>query len=253
MRVELLGVPLDAVTRDEAVSRVEDFLGELRPHLVTTPNPEMLVEARKDQAFLAALRAADLAVPDGFGLLLVSRILGQPLPERVSGADLLVDVCRAAARLQKKVYLLGGGEGVAARAVAALKKVVPGLRAVGAMSGGKVMKDCPEPCIAAETLEEIKAAAPDVLFVAFGHGVQEKWIVANLPRLPSVRLAMGVGGTFDFLAGEVRRAPALFRKLGLEWLWRLILQPRRAGRIWNAVAVFPYLALTSRIHFDRIA
>lgn len=250
--MEMLGVPLDAVTRDEAMGRVEAFLCEPRPHLVTTPNPEMLVEARKDEAFLAALRSADLAVPDGFGLLLVSRILGQPLPERISGADLLVDVCRAAARMQKNVYLLGGGEGVAARAADALKKRIPGLRVAGAMSGGKVMKDGPEPRISAEALETVKAAAPDVLFVAFGHGTQEKWTVANLPRLPSVRLAMGVGGTFDFLAGEVRRAPAFFRKLGLEWLWRLILQPWRVKRIWNAVVVFPYLALTSRVHFDRI-
>ncbi len=246
MRVEFVGVPIDAITHAGATEKIAGFLDGSTSHLVTTPNPEMVVAARRDPAFLHALRGADLAVADGFGLIVVSKILGKPLSERIAGADLFLDVCRLAAEKHKSIFLLGGGEGVAKKTAEVLRKRFPELRIVGAESGGIVDKKSDTPQIESGAQARLIAAAPDILFVAFGHGVQEKWIVAHIGRIPSVRVAMGVGGTFDFLSGRVRRAPAWMRATGLEWLWRLALEPRRIGRIWNAVIVFPYLALFSK-------
>lgn len=244
MRIALLDVPIDGVTREEAAGRVETLLDEPRGHLVTTPNPEMLVLASKDAAFRAALSQADLAVPDGIGLLYVARLKGMRLPERVTGTDLLDDIAAIAARRKLSVYLLGGIDDVAEDAAKTLLKRHHGLKIVGAESGGHVrIDDQGRPHADPAVEERIREAAPDVLFVAFGHGVQERWITSHLPVLPSVRLAMGVGGAFDFLADRVQRAPATLRNLGLEWLWRLIMQPWRFKRIWTAVAVFPWLAL----------
>lgn len=244
MRIEMLGVPIDGVTREEAKARVETLLDEPRDHLVTTPNPEMLVLASKDAAFRDALALADLAVPDGIGLVYVARLKGLRLPERVTGTDLMDDVAAIAARRKLGVYLLGGRDDVAVDAAKELLRRHHGLKVVGAEGGGRVVRDeqgVPHVDPAVEA--RIRETAPDILFVAFGHGVQERWITAHAKELPSVRLAMGVGGAFDFLADRVPRAPALLREAGLEWLYRLWVQPWRFKRIWTAVAVFPWLAL----------
>ncbi len=243
MRRVILNVPIDDVTRAEAVERIAGFLDGVGSHMVTTPNPEMLVAAKSDAAFLRALQNADLAVPDGFGLIAVAKLLGTPLKERITGVDCMLDTCRLAAEKHKSIFLLGGGEGVAKKTARVLEERFPGLRVVGAESGGIVDKKSAVPQIDTGAQARLIAAAPDVLFVAFGHSTQEKWIAAHLGRLPSVRVAIGVGGAFDFLSGRVRRAPRFMRALGCEWLWRLVLEPKRIGRIWNAVVVFPYLAL----------
>jgi N-acetylglucosaminyldiphosphoundecaprenol N-acetyl-beta-D-mannosaminyltransferase len=247
MRIEILGVPIDAVTRAEASARAAALLAEPRGHLVTTPNPEMLVLASKDERFKAVMRRADLAVPDGAGLLFAARVRGSALPERVSGVDLMRDLCAHAAAKGLSVFLLGGERGrVAERAAEVLKAENPGLRVAGALAGGKILLD-PDgtPRLDPGVVTSIVAAAPDLLFVAFGHGKQERWIAEHLPAMPSVRLAMGVGGSFDLIAGDVRRAPAFLRAAGLEWLWRLIIEPWRWRRIFTAVVVFPYLVFTS--------
>lgn len=248
MRTLILGIPIDVVTRVEASRRAEAMLDEPRGHMIATPNPEMLVDAASDAAFAAALQSADLAIADGFGLLLVSWLLGKRLPERISGTDFIDDLAVLAARKQKRVFLLGGeGERVAERAAEVLAKRHPGLRIAGAISGVKVFwHDQSTPMIEGAALVAVKAAAPDILLVAFGHRKQELWIQKTLPSLPSVRIAMGVGGAFDFIAGDVRRAPTVLRKLGLEWLWRLILQPWRWRRIWKAVVTFPWLAFKAQ-------
>lgn len=244
MRIEIMDVPIDALTRTEAGLRVGRMLDEPHGHVVTTPNPEMLVLASKDPGFRAALRRADLAIPDGVGLLYVAKARGTRLPERVSGADFVDDIAGIAAERGMSVYLLGGQEGIARKAADALRLRHPDLKIAGAESGGKVTAGPDgEPRTDPAVVAAIRDASPQILFVAFGHGIQERWITSTLPSLPSVRVAMGVGGTFDFLAGNVARAPKTLRKAGLEWLWRLIIQPWRVGRIWTAVFVFPYLAL----------
>jgi N-acetylglucosaminyldiphosphoundecaprenol N-acetyl-beta-D-mannosaminyltransferase len=245
MRFSILQVPVDGVSRNEAVRRIAGFLGGVQGRMVTTPNPEMLVAASRSARFRDVLRSADLAVPDGIGLVYAARWLGHRVPERVSGADLVDDISALAAAQGRSLYLLGAEEGIAAMAAETLRVRYPDLRIVGASSGGRLRHDG-EWVIEGRELEKIAAAAPDILLVAFGHGKQEEWIAAHLPDLPSVKVAMGVGGTFDFLAGKAARAPAAMRRLGLEWAWRLVREPWRFRRIVTAVLVFPWLVLREK-------
>ena len=239
MRIELLGVPIDAVTRDEALSRVSVFL-DGGSHMITTPNPEMLVMATRDERVRDALRAADLAIADGIGLLMMAHLKGKKIPQRITGVDFMQDIIGLAAAKGKRVFFLGAGDGVARQAADVMKRKHPELIIAGAESGGSL------PHIDAGVMARIRESLPDVLFVAFGHGKQEKWIVDALPNLPAVRVAMGVGGSFDFIAGRVKRAPKVIRMVGLEWLWRLIREPWRLRRIWTAVVVFPWLVLSGK-------
>ncbi|MEK9151849.1 MAG: WecB/TagA/CpsF family glycosyltransferase [Patescibacteria group bacterium] len=247
MRIFLLDVPIDAITRECARAQIRSYLSENKAHLVTTPNPEMAVASGRDQAFKAALRRADLAIPDSFGLRLGAWLSGQNIPEKIPGVDFVLDIAEIAAEQGSGLFLLGGENGAAGQAAQNLQRRFPKLKIVGAVSGDKVFHDAQDRIrISPETMEAIRRAVPSIIFVAFGHGKQERWIVDNITGLPSVRIAMGVGGAFDFLAGKIRRAPPIMRNLGLEWLWRLILEPRRIVRIWNAVIVFPWLILTRK-------
>ncbi|MBI3618920.1 WecB/TagA/CpsF family glycosyltransferase [Candidatus Peregrinibacteria bacterium] len=238
-RVTLLGVPLDPVTREEALIRLLSFLEEPFPHHVATPNSEMLVEASRNPAFHSLLGKTALNLPDSAGLLLAARVTHQHLPQRVTGIDTVQALCASLAS-DHPVFLLGARPGVAPIAAAALMAKNPQLRIVGTFSGSPRSED------AQAIIDHINAAAPHLLLIAFGAPAQDLWIADHLNDLPSVRVAMGVGGTFDFLAGERKRAPALLQKLGLEWLWRLVLEPRRWKRIWNAVVVFPLLVVRHR-------
>lgn len=251
MRWTMLGVPVDTLTHAAVKEKILTILEGNRSHVVTTPNPEMIVDAQKHPRFRAALAAADLAVPDGFGLKLFAPIAGGKIPERVTGVDVMQDICTIAASRGLRVFLLGGAEGVAASAASALTRLHPNLRIVGAESGGAVRRLDDGRISMSLATGRVREAAPEVLFVAFGHGKQEEWIVSHLPELPSVKLAVGIGGAFDFLAGRVRRAPRFFRRLGLEWLWRLALEPRRLPRIWNALVVFPMLIIREKLRTIR--
>lgn len=233
-RISLLGISIDAVTREEAVVRLRSFLEGDVQHHVMTPNSEMLVEAARNPAFHALLRRTALNLPDSSGLLWMARWTGQRLPERVTGVDTVERLCEV---LDERcpVFLLGGGEGVGVRAGARLVEQNPLLRVVGIYAGSPREED------AEEILRQIDVARPHLLLVAFGAPAQDIWIDRYLPRMPSVRVAIGVGGTLDFLASVRRRAPAFMQWLGLEWVWRLFLEPRRIGRIWRAVVVFPWL------------
>ncbi len=233
-RVLLLGVPVDPVTQEEAVVRLRWFLQEAGQRHVVTPNSEMLVLAAKNSAFHALLRRSALNLPDSSGLLWMARWTGQKIAERVTGVDTVVRLCDVLDE-QCPVFLLGGGEGIGLRARARLEACNPRLRVVGTYAGS------PRDEEAEEVLRRINDAQPHVLFVAFGAPLQDIWIDRHMARMPSVRVAMGVGGTFDFLAGARKRAPLFVQSAGLEWLWRLLHEPRRFWRIRNAVVVFPWL------------
>lgn len=227
---------IDPVTAEAALDRILSLLKEGGKHHVVTPNNEMLVEASRHPQFRSVLNAASLRLPDSTGLLFAARMTGQQLPSRVPGVDTVESVCTKLAS-EHGVFFLGGKEGVGRRASEVLQRKNPGLRVAGVYEGSP-SKDERDAIIA-----KINASGAHLLLVAFGAPAQDLWIAENLPRLTTVRVAMGVGGTFDFIAGRIRRAPKLLRVLGLEWLWRLVLQPKRIGRIWNAVIVFPLLVL----------
>jgi len=232
-RVLLLGVPIDPLTRIDAIVRIKNLLGAERQSHVMTPNNEMLVEATKNPAFRSVLQKSHLNLPDSMGLLFAARWTHQTLQERVPGVD-TVEALLKTISSEHPVYFLGAAEGVAQQAASALQVKNPHLKIAGTFSGHP--ND-------STLIERINAAKPHLLLVAFGAPKQDMWIDQHLKNLPTVRVAMGVGGTFDFLAGKIKRAPAFMRSLGLEWLWRLLQEPRRIGRIWRAVIVFPVLIL----------
>ena len=221
-KVNILGFGVDRITLYEALQKVEAFLKEDRLHLVVTANPEIIMLARQDEQFAKILQQADLVTADGIGLVIGAKILGKSLPERVTGIDLSSGIFRLAQDRGWSFYLLGGKPGVAEEAAAKLIDLHPGLKLTGWHHG--YFQDS-EPI-----LKEIEGKRPDILLVALGMGRQEKWIREHAQRLP-VRLAIGVGGSLDVYAGHVQRAPRLFQRFGLEWLYRLIKQPSRLGRM----------------------
>lgn len=235
-RIFLLGAHIDAVTQMEALETIRGFLREDRQRHVMTPNNEMLVEAARREDFRKLMNGTDLNIPDSTGLLWMARITGQRLPERVTGVDTVTALCGALSE-ETPVFLLGAKPGIAETAAAVLLRNNPHMKVVGCFAGSPREEDV------ITIVSMIRAAAPHLLLVAFGAPAQDQWIARNLKELPSVRVAMGIGGTFDFLAGTRKRAPVWMQKTGLEWLWRLIREPRRIGRIWRAVVVFPVLVL----------
>jgi N-acetylglucosaminyldiphosphoundecaprenol N-acetyl-beta-D-mannosaminyltransferase len=235
-RIRILGIAVENIVEAEAIERIGGFIAEKGPHQVVTINPEFIMEARHNSAFRRVLAAADMATPDGFGLLLAAHLRGDAFRGRVTGVALAELIAARSAEHGWSLFLLGAAPGVAERAAAALQRNHPDLRIAGCYAGSPRRDE--EPAIRAR----ISAAQPTVLLVAYGHPAQELWIARNQPLL-RVPVAIGVGGVFDYLAGETPRAPAWMRRIGLEWLYRLIRQPQRWRRILVAVPLFLWAAL----------
>jgi|LSQX01.3.fsa_nt_gb N-acetylglucosaminyldiphosphoundecaprenol N-acetyl-beta-D-mannosaminyltransferase len=237
-KVNILGVPVDNTDMKGALARVKELLAGEGVGTVYTPNSEMVVNAVKDREFMEILKYGDLVVPDGIGIVLASRIYGHPLPERVAGFDLMTRMLELLAGERRGIFLFGGKPGIAEKAAANICKSYPGIRIMGTRNG--YFKDEEVPAI----VEGINSSRAEVLFVALGSPKQEKWIADHREGL-KVKVAMGVGGSFDVLAGEAVRAPAFFRKAGLEWFYRLVTQPWRAVRML-ALPVFIIKVLQDR-------
>lgn len=219
MKVDVLGVKIDDVSENGALDLVKSWLKGNGKHYIVTPNPEFVVKAQNDPEFKKVLNEADLAVPDGVGLNWFGGV-----KNRVPGVDLMEDLVKLGADLGFTVGFLGGSEGIAEKTAIILKAKYPKLKVALAISGLTVN-------VKGEIVDkaDLSFSKSDLLFIAFGHGKQEKWIAENLPKIP-VKVAMGVGGSFNYLSGEVPRAPKILRNLGLEWLFRLITQPWRFKR-----------------------
>lgn len=224
MKAKILGVDIDHVTMEQAVERISDFVEEPEPHLIVTANSEMVMMANEDPLLYEILNRADLVVPDGIGVVWASRLLKKPLPERVPGVELMEKLLARSAESQWRVFLLGAEPETINLASANIAKLYPGINIVGTHHGFFKHSDHDE------ILTTIKAARPDILFIALGVPKQEKWAAAHIAEL-EVPVAIGVGGSFQILAGTVKRAPAWMRSHGLEWLYRLITQPHRIGRM----------------------
>lgn len=223
-KVNILGVNVDNVTMDGAVSRVMGFLDETAPHAVFTPNSEIIMVAYKDEAFCKELNDASLVIPDGIGVVYASRILKAPLPERVAGFDLASRLIEKLSGGEKSFYFFGGKPGVAETAKENLLKKYPDLNICGLSDG--YFDEEKEKAI----IEDIKEKKPDVLFVCLGAPKQEKWINEHKDEL-GAKVLMGIGGSLDVFAGTVDRAPEFYQKHGLEWLYRLLKQPSRFMRM----------------------
>ena len=236
---EILGVRVDAVTMDQADACVAHFVGEPRCHQVATVNPEFIMIARRDLEFARVLAASDLNLPDGANLVRAARILGYPLHERVAGSDLIWRIAARAEEKGWKIFLLGGKEGIGARAAARLGERYTHLQIAGVWAGS------PWPRGDEEQVARLNRSGAEILFVAYGAPAQEMWIARNRGRL-TARVAMGVGGAIDFVAGIIPRAPMWMQRTGLEWLFRLARQP---WRIRRQLVLFEFAWLILRARF----
>jgi N-acetylglucosaminyldiphosphoundecaprenol N-acetyl-beta-D-mannosaminyltransferase len=225
--IAMLGVAFDSLRTADALARIERMIHSRQPHHVVTANVDFLVQARQDAHLRRILREAHLVLCDGTPLVWASRWLGNPLPERVAGSDLVPQLIERAVECGYSFYLLGGLPGVNARAVARLREQHPGLNIAGHYSPPfKPLADMDHD----EIIRRIRGARPDILLVSLGCPKAEKWIARHYRSL-GVPVVMGVGATIDFLAGEFRRAPKWMQRCGAEWLFRLVQEPRRlAGR-----------------------
>lgn len=230
--VSILGVPVHSVTAAEALDVVRRFMAEPRLHQIATVNPEFVMAAQENAAFAEVLRAADLNLPDGVGLLYAARRLGSPLPERVPGSAFVYLLAELAADSGWPLFLLGAAPGVAEEAAAILSEQYPGLIIAGTHAGS------PDPAENAAIVNRINASGAQVLYVAYGAPKQDLWIGRNREALTTVRVAMGVGGSLDFITGRAVRAPQWAQDAGLEWLYRLYKEPWR----WRRMLALPRFA-----------
>jgi N-acetylglucosaminyldiphosphoundecaprenol N-acetyl-beta-D-mannosaminyltransferase len=210
--------------------------GEREKYFIVTPNPEIVVYANSHDRYKKILNEAKIALPDGVGVFLASALLGHRLMARITGVDFMEEICKRSVDQPIRVGFLGGGPGVAKRTADCLKKKYPWIK-VG-FTGG-------------EWKERGPAYKLDILFVAFGAPKQEEWINEHLEELP-VKVVMGVGGAFDYVSGNVRRAPFMIRSVGLEWLFRLSTQPWRWRR-QLALPKFAWLVFKEKFARNREA
>jgi N-acetylglucosaminyldiphosphoundecaprenol N-acetyl-beta-D-mannosaminyltransferase len=245
--INILGINISNLNKQKTINEIEKFLTNDGQHYIVTPNPEIILTATKkhDEELFYILNKADLAIADGIALKFAVWAMGKNL-SRISGSDLLINILFLAQRKNKKVVIFNwkGGLSSTNDITDALRKKYPNLQFLvqGIERQGNY------------DFSKVNQFTPDIIFATLGAPWQEKFIYHNLKKMPSVKLAMAVGGSFDFLTGKIKRAPVWIKKIGLEWLWRLICQPWRYYRIYNAVIVFPYKFFLWRFvypHFYR--
>ncbi len=259
-RIALLGIPVDRLNNADALDRIFELSTSPAPdrcRMLATLNVDFIVNAldfgphRATPGLAEALREAALVTPDGMPLVLLSRLLGTRLPERVTGADLVPMIAQKAAKTGTKLYFLGGTPDATNQAAELLTTRNPGLQIVGIDTPFVKLDDSPENLANdAEICARINAAAPDLLLIAFGNPKQELWLARNAANL-RIPAAIGIGGSFNFICGKVRRAPNWVRKTGLEWIYRIIQEPKR---LWKRYAVglmvfggLSFIALTASL------
>lgn len=245
-QINIGGVKIDFVPLKKILKQASTWSKYNKKHHITTPNPEQIIIAQEDREFKRIINASDLSIPDGIGLVLAARIkngLFNSSFKRISGVDLMLALCDLAEKEDLKVFLLGGKNNAAQKAKKQLKLSNKDLQ-VGYFKGAEEIKKETKK-EKARTIKKINEFKPDFLFVAYGAPYQEKWIAKNLKEL-DVKIAMGIGGAFDYISGNVKRAPVFVRKIGMEWLWRLFLQPWRWKRQLRLIKFVKLLVLDSQ-------
>lgn len=230
-----LGVRVDDVTMDQVIKQVSTAISTKKPYNIITVNPELVMAATKNSEFKDVIASADIVTPDGIGLVIMGRLTGRRLHERVTGVDLCDRLADEANIKGWSIYLLGAAPGVAQQAAVNLQKKYPNLKIAGTSSAD------PDDASVNDIKNNIISSKPDILLVAYGSPTQELWIQKYREQFDPM-VTIGVGGSFDFIAGSAKRAPKLVQKIGLEWLWRLILQPKRFKRML-ALPKFAILSL----------
>lgn len=239
-RTQILAIGVDQVTMQEAVDRCLGFLSSAEPKLVVTPNAEIAYAAAYDPELAAIVNGADLVIPDGAGVVLAARILGDPVPQKVAGTDLATNLLHAMSlRKRGRVYLLGAKPEVVAEAARRLGEQFPGIYVAGFRDGYF------KPEEEAGVIEAIRRARVDVLFVGMGAPRQERWLTQHLGEL-NARVSLGIGGTLDVWAGAAQRAPNWMIKANLEWLFRVV-KFGRYGRSLPPLAKFVLLVVLRRL------
>lgn len=274
-RIDILGVKLDRVTKQEALFEIERLLKEGQSAQIVTVNPEFIIQAQENRQFKEALNQAQLSVPDGIGIraaakfltldrsrypiirffqtllqgifLIAPSVIFYPkylntLPETITGVDLSYSIAELSAKKRYSIFLLGAKEGIAEETAKKLKRLYPGLKVAGCYAGSPKREE------EEKIINMINKSQPRVLLVAYGTPKQELWINRNLKKLTRPTIAIGIGGTFDFISGKVKRAPDWIRKINLEWLYRLVKEPgKRIKRIYLATMVFPWLVWKKKL------
>ncbi|KAB3533552.1 WecB/TagA/CpsF family glycosyltransferase [Alkaliphilus serpentinus] len=223
-KISIFDVPISAVTQSEALEMAIDFLNSEGLKQIFTPNPEIVMLAQNNQQLKETLQKGDLVVPDGIGLILASKLKSLGLKERVPGIELMDKILEYCSQNHKSIYIFGGKPGIPERAIKNIEEKHPGIRIAGYHHGYL------QPGDEEKIIEDINGSKVDVLIVGLGAPKQEIWISNNKNRL-RCKIAMGVGGSIDVYAGVVKRAPLAFQRVGLEWFYRLIKEPRRYKRM----------------------
>jgi N-acetylglucosaminyldiphosphoundecaprenol N-acetyl-beta-D-mannosaminyltransferase len=233
--VKIMQVPIHPVTNEMMMPIIEKFLTSDHLNALMTPNPEMVMSAQGDKRLMTALKEADLVIPDGIGLIIASRLRHLGLRERVTGIDTMDKILRICAERRLSFFLLGGKPGRAEKAAANICRQFPGIRTAGTHHGYFNENEN------SEVLALIKQKSPEVIFVCLGFPRQEIWINQHKALLPG-KIVMGAGGSIDVYAGEVKRAPVFYQRIGLEWFYRLMKEPSRITRmivlpifLWKAI------------------
>lgn len=229
--VDVLSIPFINTTKDQLVKDMNQRISRNEKTFVVTANPEIVEYANAHQEYKDILMNADYIVPDGIGIIMASKLMKQPLVERITGFDLLHDLLKLADQHAYRVYFLGAEQNVIEKAAGILQRDYPNMTLAGYHHGYISVDD-------AELAASIAAVKPDIIITALGFPRQEEWVTLHNPLFEK-GLFMGVGGSFDVIAGKVNRAPAIWQKLNLEWMYRLIQQPSR----WKRMLVLPKFAL----------
>ncbi len=251
MKHDVLSVRIDDIDDNDLVILLQQWVDQNEQKIIVTPNPEIVLLAKKNKVFGDLLRNSHLAIPDGVGLrFAIAALSDDKMFNRHTGVDLVQVLSAICAASNKRVLLLGGQNDSARLTSEVLKRAFPKLSIKyfdpGILEGGAHGVEVP-----GSVLDEINRLEPDVVFVALGHGKQERFMHQHLHKIPSVKIAAGIGGSFESISSMKPRAPGWMRRKGLEWLWRVSIEPKRSRRIMRAVFVFPGVVIWSTIKKRR--
>ena len=223
-RLKILDIWVDPVNRRQAIDRVRQFLNGKKACSIFAANPEKNYSVPKDPALYKVFKNADLLIPDGIGIVIAAKILYGVSLSRVPGVEFMLDICQLAVQMEKSIFIYGSRESVNEIAVNKLRGRFPGLRVAGRSNGYVSESDM------ADLIRRINESGAEILFLALGSPRQEKWFSSHAGEFTNVKVCQGIGGSLDTIAGTVKRAPAIWQRLSLEWFYRLLSEPKRIRR-----------------------